>query len=91
MHSISEVIKHFEINVPSLPHPVKGKIVRNVSEDNDISYTWSISHYYKPSAGAGIYFPSHVTSRSLEDAEQDFRAYAESFVSTYEVRANERF
>ena len=92
MHSIGEVVKQFEFLVSELPYAIKGKIVKNVSPDGETSYTWSISHHYKPSANAGgVYFPSHVTSRSMEEAEMDFRAYAEHFVPNYEVVASELF
>ena len=91
MHSIGEIVKQFEFLVYELPHPIKGKIVKYV-KDGVTSYTWSISHHYKPSASAaGVYFPSHVTDRTLEEAEMSFRAYAESFVPDYEVVASELF
>jgi hypothetical protein len=91
MHSIGEVIKQFEFNVPPLSHPIKGKIVKHLSGDGKANYTWSISHYYRGVSGAGIYFPTRVTSPSPEEAEEDFRAYAESFVPDHGVKFNEGF
>jgi len=92
MHSIGEVVKQFEFHVPPLLHRIKGKIVKYTSAEGEVSYHWSISHYYKPSEGAaGVYFPSHVTDSSLEHAEMSFRAYAENFVPDYEVVAHDGF
>jgi hypothetical protein len=91
MHSIGEVIKQFEFDVPHLRHPIKGKIVKYVSEDGEVHYSWSISHHYKPTARAGVYFPSRVTSPSLEEAEALFRAYAQSFVPDFEVELSADF
>ena len=92
MHSIGEVVKQFEFHVPTLRHVIKGKIVKYTPDDGEVYYHWSISHHYKPAAGAvGVYFPSRVSGRSLDEAEMDFRAYAEIFVPDYEVIANECF
>jgi hypothetical protein len=91
MHSIGEVVKQFEFDVPPLQHPIKGKIVKYISEDGKASYHWSISHHYRPSSGAGVYFPSIVTATSSGEAEQHFRAYAQSFVPDFEVKPNEEF
>ena len=89
MHSIGEVVKQFEFHVAPLQHPIKGKIVR--SGDGKDQYTWSISHHYRPTEGAGLYFPSRVTTSSLEETETEFRAYAESFVPDHEVKPNDNF
>jgi hypothetical protein len=67
MHSIGEIVKQFQFDVPLLSYPIKGKIVKDVYTKGVIRYTWSISHHYKPSAGAGVYFPSVLTSDSLEE------------------------
>ena len=91
MHTIGEVIKQFEFNVPPLPHAIKGKIVKYLSADGETQYVWSISHHYKGRSGAGVYYPSRVSNPSLEEAEEDFRAYAESFVPDYEVKPNKGF
>jgi hypothetical protein len=91
MHLIDEVVKQFEFDVPPLPHPIKGKIVKHTSGDGKDQYTWSISHHYRPTARGGVWFPGHVMTDSLEDAEEDFRAYAESFVPDYEVKPNKEF
>jgi hypothetical protein len=89
MHSIGEIVKQFEFHVPQLRHAIKGKIVKSVSEDGEANYSWSISHHYQPAAGAGVYFPSHLTCPSLGEAEALFRAYAQSFVPNYKVTPNE--
>jgi hypothetical protein len=92
MHTIGKVIKQFEFHASPLSHAIKGKIVKYVSTGGDAQYDWSISHHYKGSPSAiGVYYPSRVSSRSLEEAEADFRAYAESFVPDYEVTRNEGF
>ena len=92
MHSIGEVVKQFEFDVPALRHPIKGKIVKYTSANGKSRYHWSISHHYKPTASAaGVYFPSHVTDDSLEEAEMSFRAYAGNFVPDYEVIPSDGF
>lgn len=91
VHPIGEVVKQFELHVPPLEHAIKGKIVKYTDDDGNATYTWSISHHYRPSAGAGVYYPSARTEKTLDFAEQSFRAYAESFVPDYEVKASEGF
>lgn len=91
MHSIGEIVKQFEFHVPPLPHAIKGKIVKYADKNGTTAYEWSISHYYRQLAGAGVYFPSKAKAQTLEVAEQDFRAYAESFVPDYEVVACDGF
>jgi hypothetical protein len=91
MHLIGEVLKQFELHVPPLRHAIKGKIVKYISADGEAQYVWSISHHYKGASGAGVYYPSRVSSPSLGEAEVNFRAYAESFVPDYEVKPNEGF
>lgn len=91
MHSIGEGLKQFEFHVPPLPHVIKGKIVKYLSGDGKAEYTWSISHHYSGRSGANIYRPDHRTSPSLEEAEMDFRAYAESFVPDHKVEPVEGF
>lgn len=91
MHSIGEVVKQFELHVPPLLYAIKGKIVKYSSRDGKVEYTWSISHHYSGRSGAGIYYPDHRSSPTLEGAEEDFRAYAESFVADYKVEPCEGF
>jgi hypothetical protein len=92
MHSIGEVVKQFELHVPPLSHAIKGKIVKYTEQNGEAAYEWSISHHYKPTSSAGgVYYPSTRSLRTLEDAEQLFRAYAESFVPDYEVVACDGF
>jgi hypothetical protein len=90
MHSIGEVVKQFEFDVPRLQHPIKGKIVKYVSADGGTAkYTWSISYHYSP--GGGVYHPSVITSSTLEEAVMNFRAYAQGFVADHEVEPNDTF
>lgn len=91
MHLIGEVVRQFEFYVPPLSHAIRGKIVKYLSEDGRARYTWSISHHYGGRSGAGVYFQGYLTSPSLDEAEMDFRAYAESFVPDDEVKPNEDF
>jgi hypothetical protein len=92
MHSIGEIVKQFEFHVSPLLHPIKGNIVKYVSDNGETSYTWSISHFYKPSANAAtVYCPSATSGGSLKEVEMTFRAYAEFFVPGFEVRGNDCF
>jgi len=86
MAVVAEIIKQFDVHVEGIPFTVKGKIAKYKD-----SYMWSISHHYKPTTGAGVYYPSSVTANTLADAEMLFRAYAEDFVPDFEVKANKAF
>jgi hypothetical protein len=90
MLPISEVVKKFELYVNGPPHTIKGKITKSVVKGQP-QFTWHISHNYKPTAGAGVYYPSLITVSSLEEAETLFQIYAQSFVTDHEVKANEYF
>jgi len=80
MHSIGEVVKQFEFYAEPLQEPIKGKVVKYPSRDGIPRYRWSISYHYRPTPGAGIYYPTRDTESSLKMAEMDFRTYAERFV-----------
>lgn len=91
MHSIGEVVKQFELHVWLLEHAIKGKIVKYRDDAGNGTYEWSISHHYRPSAGAQVYYPSARRTETIEEAELLFRAYAESFMQDYEVDACKGF
>jgi hypothetical protein len=90
MAVVSEVVKQFYVYVEGLNHAVAGKITKSTI-GGEPCFTWHISHHYKPTASAGVYYPSEVTTSSLEDTECLFRAYAESFVADHQVVANQYF
>jgi len=63
MHSIGEVVRQFDFYAEPMFQPIKGKIVRYTSDSGDVQYRWSISHHYKPSPGAGVYFSKRSDDR----------------------------
>ena len=84
-------MKQYEFEVENMRHPVRGKIVKHVSNDGSESFTWSISHHYLPSVGAGVYFPSNLTTDNLEETEALFQMYAINFTAAHQVEKNEDF
>ena len=90
LHNIGEVMREYEMWVTPLDFPIKGRIVKYETE-RGTEYSWSISHHYSPSAGAGVYFPSKTTTRSYEETEMLFKAYAGAFSPDFSVIRNDGY
>ncbi len=76
-----EVVKQYVFWVEGLSHTVKARITRNLDPGETRPFTWEISHHYKPSAGAGVYYPSEVSALTIEVAKRLLFMYAEMFTN----------
>lgn len=84
-----EVIKQYVFHVDNLKHSIKGRISQAVGEGEQ-SFMWEISHNYKPTENAGVYYPSATRGKSLREAELLLFTYAENFTGIGVVE-NENF
>jgi hypothetical protein len=87
---IYEIVKQYLFWVDGLDYKVKGRISRNLKPNVGEPFMWEISHHYKPSDKAGVYYPSKVSAGTLEDAERLLLIYAKAFTNIG-VKANEDF
>jgi hypothetical protein len=87
-----EIVKQYMFDVNGLDYKVKGRIWRNLDPNAEQHpFGWQISHHCKPSESAGgVYYPSAVSARTLEEAEMLLFAYAKSFTNIG-VKPNEDF
>ncbi len=76
-----EVIKQYVFWMDELGQTVKARISRNLDSTSAKPFSWDISHHWRPSPGAGFYFPSALSAITLENAEALMLAYAKSFTS----------
>ena len=74
-----EILKQYEYEVEGLDHPVRARIIKTESVDSP--YCWEISHHYKPTESAGVYYPSTRCCKSVEEAEFLLETYARSFTN----------
>lgn len=84
------VVKEYLFWVDELDCTVKDRISRNLAPNVGEPFKWEISHNYKPSRTAGVYYPSVVSAGTLEDAEMHLFAYANAFTNIG-VEANKYF
>lgn len=85
-----EIVKQYMFWVEGLEHTVKGRISRSLDPNAGEPFRYEISHHYKPSAKAGVYYPSVVSADTLEHAEMHLFAYANAFTNIG-VKANEDY
>ncbi len=91
MVEVGEVLKEYEFRVSTLRYTVKGRVTKFVTSTGSEQYQWTISHHYRPSIAAGVYYPSKTTFSTFEDAEASLRGYAGTFVPNIEVVENEYY
>jgi hypothetical protein len=76
---LSLVVREYVLWPESVEHMVKGRIVEHLDADPAQRYGWDVSHHYKPSEGAGVYYPSSQSGKSIEEVELLMLAYLKSF------------
>ena len=77
--STERVVSEFIARVDGLEFSVKGRITEQMDTETDRKFYWSISHHYRPSENAGVYFPSTVSAKTIEEAEFLLFAYMKNF------------
>ncbi|MFZ2524032.1 MAG: hypothetical protein WAW87_01820 [Candidatus Ferrigenium altingense] len=76
---IFEIVKEYVLKHDNLDFSVKGRVTKTVRDDVDEHY-WEISHHYRPTVSSGgRYYPSHVKTKTFEDAENLLLMYMEGF------------
>jgi len=76
-----KVVSEFIAQVDGLEFVVKGRITELMDTETDRKFYWSISHHYRPSETAGVYYPSTVSAKTIEEAEFLLLAYMKNFTS----------
>ncbi|MCA3613541.1 MAG: hypothetical protein IOC55_14175 [Methylobacterium sp.] len=80
-----EVIKTFVFAIPGMQEDVVGTLVKRINSSSANPYQWSSSHYYKPSASGGVYYPSGTSGPSLEAVEASLMGYINGFTTEFGV------
>lgn len=75
-----EIVKQYVIHVDGLEYPVHAYIEKYV-RDGEEFYDWSISHHYKGKEGAGVYYPSSISDRTIERCETLLKMYVAGFTN----------
>ncbi len=78
---IYEVIKEYTLDVDGLDFTVKGRISKIKNNERELPFCWDISHHYKPTKGAGVYYPSKMSTKTFEEAENFLLAYMVCFTT----------
>lgn len=86
--SIYEVVKEFVVRVDGFDEPIKARVIKNLYTKTDFEFQWEVSHYYKPTEDAGIYYPDNRLGRTYEDCRNVMFYYLKSFVNIEIVKNN---
>jgi hypothetical protein len=80
---IYQIVKEYKISIDGLNFEIKGRVLKRVSGDEGLTvdFKWEISHYYKPSDGATVYYPSQDHAETAERAEQLLIHYLTHFTN----------
>lgn len=86
-----KIVKEMEYKISGYPGILRAKILKPISRSDKLYYG-KISHFCKPSEGAGtIYHPTGLfISSSIFEVEECLRNYANSFTSIG-VETNNKF
>lgn len=71
-----KVLEEFVFWPTNTNHTIKGRICEIIGPEDRHGYTWTISHHYRPTKSAGIYYPSVITAGSFDEAKNHLFAYA---------------
>lgn len=74
-----EIVKNYEFRVEGVTDIVRGKITKNVL--NDDNYYWYLNYYSGSANAIGAYVPSQNQSSTQEGAVRDLIHHAESLGS----------
>jgi len=89
-NEIYEIVKEYEVHVDGLKFNIKGKILKEITDDQNSLYIGMLSHYCKPDENcATVYYPS-LTNRDWGSTKHLLLQYLESF-STIDVTKNESY
>lgn len=88
-----EVVAEFQRIVSGVDVPVKAKILRALGDVSEhLRFEIRYSHYFKPSPSAGgVYRPSGIASRTVDEAKHSISAYLGSFTAEFGVEQNESY
>lgn len=80
---IYEIMKEFKISVDNLDFEIQGRLLKRISGESEfnVDYKWEISHYYRPTDGATVYYPSQNYAATLKKAEQLLLKYMTPFTN----------
>ena len=80
--SVEKVVSQFIAQVDGLEFAIKGRITELVDTETNSKFQWSISHHYRPSeSAAGVYYPSALSAKTVEEAEFLLLSYMKNFTS----------
>ncbi len=80
-NELNQVMEEYEVMVEGLNYKIKGKVLKSVSDDGEVSFIGSLSHYCKPDEGsADVYRPS-LGRREIESARHLLIQYLKSFTN----------
>ncbi|MEI6142154.1 MAG: hypothetical protein WCP85_22965 [Mariniphaga sp.] len=89
-NEIYEIIKEYEVSVEGIKFKIKGKILKDLTDNQNIFYFGVLSHYCKPNEESStVYYPS-LTGQDFESAKHLLILYLESF-TTIDVTKNDSY
>ena len=74
-----KIIEEYVFWIPKHEFTIKGRVSEIISPESKHCYTWTVSHYYRPSESTPAYIPSIITANSLDEAKQHLFAYINGY------------
>lgn len=85
--SVEKVVSEYVFLVGNFEFSVKGRIAEKLGSGSGITqrFSWTVSHFYKPSKDAAAYFPPKVECNTKEEAERQLYTYVRGFTDIAEA------
>ena len=89
-HKVYQIIKEYVVTVEGLSHDVKGRVIKNLSHENDPSYEYQVSHYCKQENTQSTHHPESPYGNTEDEAELHLLDYLTKFTRSG-IEVNMRF
>ena len=80
MKILKKIIAEYKLYKTEFDFEVKGRVLKEIQLENELQFSWEVSHFFKPGEMAGaVYRPSKTLCKSEEEATNLLFLYLNSF------------
>ena len=91
MEILKRIISEYKLCKIEFDFEVKGRVLKEIQSENELQFSWEVSHFFKLGEMAGaVYRPSKTLCKSEEEATNLLFLYLNSF-QNIGVEKNENY
>ncbi len=91
MKNLKKTIAEYKLCKIEFEFEIKGRILKEIQSENELQFSWEVSHFFKPGEMAGaVYRPSKTLCKSEEEATNLLFLYLNTF-QNIGVEKNENY